>query len=115
MSAAPNNFREGECFTMPAVGAGSLGPEFPAGAVGIWEAGPVGRPGKPVLLEDHAGEFHVRLYEPRGASDWAGVAFDPTLPTMTPGADGVRIVARLRCLDMDATLAAVNALGRQSA
>ncbi len=91
---------DGELFTMPRLG-GALGPRFPAGAVGIWEAGPIGRPGNPVLLVDHAGLLHVRLFEPRGAASWAGVSFDPAEPTLSPEADGVRILARLRWLDTD--------------
>ncbi len=78
----------------------ALAPQFLPGQAGIWQAGSEGRPGQPVLLVDAAGDFHLRLYEPRGGGSWAGVSQRVGHRELTPEQDGARVVARLRYLDL---------------
>lgn len=83
-----------------AVQGDALAPHFWPGQLGIWEAGPEGRPGQPVLLADTAGAFYLRLFEPRTSGQWAGISTRPGHRTLEPHADGVRVVARLRYIDL---------------
>jgi hypothetical protein len=100
-AAAPTPATLADCFHMPIVG-GHLGPKWPAGGEHIWQRGSQGAPERPVLLQDAAGELHMRLFEPRGSDGWAGVSLDAAMPTLCPELDGVRIVARLQWVDLDA-------------
>lgn len=86
-------------FGMTALGD-HLGERFPCGASGLWEVGGSAKAGVPVLLQDRAGELHVRLYEPRGDASWAGVSTSAKHAELSE-ADGARILARLRWLDED--------------
>jgi len=78
----------------------ALAPHYLPGQSGIWEAGPTGKPGQPVLLADAAGAFYLRLYEPRPGGSWAGVSQRVGHPELTPERHGVRVVARLRYVDL---------------
>lgn len=86
-------------FLMAIVGD-ALAPDYLPGQAGIWEAGSEGRAGKPVLLVDERGDFFLRLYEPRAGGSWAGISQRVGHRTLTPEADGARIIARLRYLDL---------------
>lgn len=79
----------------------ALAPHYLPGQSGIWEAGGEGRPGRPVLLVDADGEFYLRLFEPRSGNSWAGVSQRVGHRELTPERDGVRLVARLKFLDLD--------------
>jgi hypothetical protein len=59
-----------------------------------------GRAGKPVLLADSRDDLYFRLYQPRAGGSWAGVSQRVGHRELTPETDGVRIVARLRYLDL---------------
>lgn len=78
----------------------ALAPNYLPGQSGIWEAGSTGKPGQPVLLADAAGAFYLRLYEPRPGGSWAGVSQRVGHPELTPEQHGVRVVARLRYVDL---------------
>ncbi len=78
----------------------ALAPLYLPGQSGIWEAGSEGRPGQPVLLVDAAGTFYLRLFEPRPGGSWAGISQRVGHPTLTEAQDGVRVLARLRYLDL---------------
>jgi hypothetical protein len=78
----------------------ALAPNYVPGQSGIWEAGRTGKPGQPVLLADAAGAFYLRLYEPRPGGSWAGVSQRVGHPELTPEQHGVRVVARLRYVDL---------------
>lgn len=79
-----------------AIGGDALAPHYLPGQRGIWEACDAGRPGKAVLLVDRDGEFHLRIYEPRGGASWAGISDWPGHRELQPERDGVRIVARIK-------------------
>ncbi len=83
-----------------AIAGDVLSPHYLPGQTGIWEAGSEGRPGQPVLLTDAAGAFYLRLYEPRPGGSWAGVSQRVGHPELTPEQHGVRVVARLRYVDL---------------
>ena len=100
-AAAPILTTLADCFQMPIVGD-HLGPKWPAGGEHIWQRGSQGASERPVLLQDAAGELHLRLFELRSGKGWAGVSLDAAMPTLCPELDGVRIVARLRLVDLDA-------------
>lgn len=78
----------------------ALAPHYMPGQSGIWEACSEGRPGQPVLLADLHQQFYLRLYEPRAGGSWAGLSQRIGHRELTPEADGVRVVARLRYLDL---------------
>jgi len=78
----------------------ALAPDYLPGQAGIWEAGSEGRAGKPVLLADQRDEIYLRLYQPRAGGSWAGVSQRVGHRELTPEADGVRVIARLRYLDL---------------
>lgn len=77
----------------------SLAPGYLPGQHGIWQAGNTAKPGQPVLIALPGGQFVIRIYEAR-PTGWAGVSQRVGHPTVTPEADGARIVARLRYLDL---------------
>jgi hypothetical protein len=85
-------------FKMPIVSA-ALGPRYPVGTQGIWQACGTATDGKPVLLLDQLGEWHLRLFERRSGECWVGVSHDPKCKTLSPEVDGVEIVARLRFVE----------------
>lgn len=78
----------------------ALAPAYLPGQSGIWEAGDHGNPGQPVLLADSADRFYLRLYEPRPGGSWAGVSQRVGHPELNPEQHQVRVVARLRYLDL---------------
>lgn len=84
-----------------AIEGDALAPQYLPGQSGIWEAGDAGRPGQPVLLADASGSFYLRLFEPRANGSWAGVSERRGHRELTPENDAVRVVARLRYLDLD--------------
>lgn len=77
-----------------AIQGDALAPHYLPGERVVWEAADFGRPGRAVLLLGPGGEFHLRLFEPRGPGRWAGVSSRPGYRELTPEIDGVRIVAR---------------------
>lgn len=78
----------------------ALAPQYLPGQAGIWEACAEGRPGQPVLLVDPSGQFYLRLFEPRPGGSWAGVSQRVGHSTLTAEQDGVRVLPRLRYLDL---------------
>lgn len=83
-----------------AIEGDALAPLYLPGQSGIWEAGTAGKPGQPVLLADAAGAFYLRLYEPRPGGSWAGVSQRAGHTELVPELHGVRVVARMRYLDL---------------
>lgn len=86
-------------FIMAIVGD-ALAPHFLPSQSGIWEAGAEAHPGQPVLLADESGSLFLRLFEPRANGTWAGVSQRVGHRELTPEQDRVRLVARLRYLDL---------------
>jgi hypothetical protein len=71
----------------------ALSPETPKGTVVLFEAGLAGlTPGVGVIVQDAAGERHVRIYR-LAPGDWIAWARNENYPTLEAKRDGLTILA----------------------
>lgn len=70
-----------------------LAPAHRRGELGRFTPGAPPRPGRPVLLRDDAGAFHLRLYREGAGGSWEGYSEQPGFKTLESDAHGVEIVA----------------------
>lgn len=71
----------------------ALLPEYPAGTTGVFSPGASCRPGKPVLIQDGDGLFHLRIYQTGAGNRWRGISHQPGYDPLSNDADGVQLVA----------------------